>query len=174
MAEPGTSSLFEAARRCERWAEEEINRLTRSFARHVTGGGGLPGAPELDWEDVAQEASRRFFSTGIQQFRAGGPERSYLYSIVKVTMIQLARGASRRRRREETIEAADVVPADDPTSRFDARRLLERLDSSCRQLLERVFLQSASHAELAKELGLAESSVRSRLSRCIRRARELE
>jgi len=162
-------SLVEATRRGESWAQEEVMRLLRSFARYLCAG-AREGEP--DWEDVAQEAARRFFTSGLARFRPGGPERSYLYSIVKASRIQLYRSMSRRARRESAVASEEPVRPVAET-RTLLYRVLSRISGSCRELLERVFFDGASHSELAGELGLEESSVRSRLTRCLQAAREI-
>lgn len=150
--------------------------MIRGFARHVCGNDlRSAGAPEIDWEDVAQEASRRFFAAGIRQY-GGGNERSYVFRIVKSTWIQLARGASRRRAREKVAAAealSDLPRSEEGVLKAAVAGVLARLDAACRELLERAFLDGAPYAELAAAAGLAESSVRAKVSRCIRRAREL-
>jgi RNA polymerase sigma factor (sigma-70 family) len=149
---------------------KEVHRILRDFARQVCRGGGPHGALDTDWEDVAQEASRTFFDVGLHQYRGTGSERSYLYSVVRMTAIQISRRAWRRRRREE---ASVVQPVDrsNPNARLDVVKILAALSQECRELIERVFLHGESYGVLATELGLAESSVRSRLSRCVKAAR---
>lgn len=161
------SLIIEAARRGEAWAETELLRIVRGFARHACRGGADP-----DWEDVAQETCRRLFAGALQAFRPGGPERSWLYSIVKATRIQLHRSNSRRARRDE---AAVLAPADSgrPESRTLLHQLLQRLPENCREVLARAFFDGATPRDLAAELGLVESSVRSRLTRCLQEARRL-
>jgi RNA polymerase sigma-70 factor (ECF subfamily) len=172
------SGIIQSAQRGEPSAQEEISRIVQGLARYICSGRTPGGAPELNWEDVAQEACRYFFSVGVRQYRGEGSERSYLYSIVKTTWLQLARGAARRRLREaKAVTDAEMTGAENLQARLDVDRtvlnLLERLDESCRELLKRMFLDGASYGELALELGLAQSSVRAKVSRCIRRAREL-
>ena len=168
-----TASLIEAARAGERWAEEEIIRLIGVFARHLCRGSGTPESPVPEWEEVAQEASRRFFAMRLHRFPADGPLRSYLYTIVKGTRIQLHRSMARRLRRDAVAlpdsEGGAGSVAETRTLLF---RILRTLPDSCRGLLERLFFDGASHAEIASGLGLVESSVRSRATRCLQKARE--
>lgn len=164
-------SLFEASSRGDRAGQEEIARLMRHFARVLCRGGGPPGAPDLDWEDVAQEALRKLFHVGLGQYRGQGSEKSYLFSIVKCTMIQMARTAHRRRRREANAVAEDLVPPHNPGPRMLVTRILNLVSAECRELLERVFLYGEPYAELAHALAMEESSVRAKVSRCIRKAR---
>jgi DNA-directed RNA polymerase specialized sigma24 family protein len=163
---------FEKARGGDPDAQAEIVAVIRSFARAVCRGGG-PGGTACDWEDVAQEASRRFFAGGLERFRKAGSERSYLYAIVRTTVLELARRDARRQAREANSALDGVGVVHDPTPVFDARAILRRLAEDCATLLERVFLQGTPYATLAGELNMLESSVRVRVSRCLRQAREL-
>ena len=165
-------TLIEAARHGERDAEEEIAQLIRAYSRHVCRSGASSNMPDIDWEDVAQEASRKFFAVGIKQFRPGGPVRSYLYSIVRTTFLELVRRSWRRKQREEQ---STIMPAppDNPETQTLLHRILSRLPEVCRELLARLYFDGATYAELAVELNLAESSVRARSSRCLGKARNL-
>jgi len=166
-------SKFEAAARGEAWAQKEIHGLIQRYARHACGGGGGRLTADLAWEDVAQEASARFFEVGLAQYGGKGSEESYLYTIVKSTLLQRARSADRRQKREELSIPLSTVVLPDSFDRLDVAVILRRLDESCRHLLKQAFLVDVSYADLALELELAESSVRAKLCRCLRRAREL-
>jgi RNA polymerase sigma factor (sigma-70 family) len=172
MTQSLETGTIEAARQGASWAEAAIADAIRAFAQAISRGRGPMASASIDWEDVAQEASRRFFSRGMDQYRATGSEKGYLYTIVKATWIQLARSASRRRKREEIANPIPSSPRD-PNPRLELLDVLRRLDSTCQELLERVFFDGASYADLADELGLAESSVRSRITRCIQKARAI-
>jgi RNA polymerase sigma factor (sigma-70 family) len=172
MVAVGNQSLIEAAKRSEAWAERELADLIRGYARHVCWGAGPGGDAGLSWEDVAQEASRRVFTVGLEQYRTGGPERTYVYTIVRSIYLQMARSARRRRQREEDGTALGTG-GQDPERRTLLHRILARLDEACRHLLERLYFDGATYAELAAELNMAESSVRARSSRCMGRAREI-
>jgi len=167
------SELFEALRRGESDAQARVDRIVRQFARKLCRGGGLPGLPAVDWEDVAQEACHRLYAFGLAQYRGQGTERSYLYSIVKATVIQMARSGGRRQRREQAVVVAEAGPAISPERSLDVRRILAELDPACRDLVSRAILRDEGYASIAASLGLAESSVRAKLSRCLQRAREI-
>ncbi len=164
--------LFESARAGNRAAETEIHRRIRAFARAICSGRPAGGS-DADWEDVAQEAARKLFASGLDRYQGKGSVDSYLYTIVKTTVIQLARGAKRRRLREESFETTTVVVPNPSGRRFEVREILRRLPEGCRELVVRVFLDGAGYRDLARESGLAESSVRARLSRCMQKAREI-
>jgi RNA polymerase sigma factor (sigma-70 family) len=166
------SELFDSARAGDRAAQAEVHRRIRSFARAVVRGGSA-ATGEVDWEDVAQEASGKLFATGLLHYRGRGSEDSYLYSIVKTTAITLARGSARRRARERDFVRTLATSAVNPGPLLDVKAILLQLTDECRSLVARVFLGGASYPELAREAGIVESSVRAKLSRCIRKAREL-
>jgi RNA polymerase sigma factor (sigma-70 family) len=164
--------LFEAARRGDAAAHEELSRLARAFARQICRGGGPSGVTDMDWEDVAQESLRKVLATGLERYRGTGGESSYMYSVVKTTVIQMSRTARRRQQREQKA-ASDAIVAPNPGHRVDVLELLGLLSEECRELIERAFLYGEPYPALARDLGLAESSVRSRLSRCLGRARAI-
>jgi RNA polymerase sigma factor (sigma-70 family) len=167
------ADLFEAAGAGDPAAQAEIARLVRGFARQVCRGGGPSGSMDSSWEDVAQEASRKIFTTGLARFRGMGTERSFLYSVVRLTVIQMSRTANRRNRREEALPPPPRSHERSPDWRIDVMKILSRLPQDCRELMGRVFLSGEMYCDLAKELRLEESSVRSRVSRCLKQARQI-
>jgi len=164
--------LFERVLSGDPSAQSEVASILRRIARAVSRRGG-PGGAEVDWEDVAQEAARRFFTTGIRQYRGEGSEEGYLFAIVRSTVLQHVRSAERRRRRERDLVRSEPDPPRPPDSGFEIRRILMSLSPECADLLRRVFLEGVSYPELAEELGMLESSVRVRVSRCLRKAMEI-
>lgn len=165
--------LIERAQRGDTTAQTEIHQIIRRIARAISARGG-PGGADLDWEDVAQEASRRFFCSGIRQYRGDGAEESFLFGIVRTTVLQVVRSATRRREREIAdpgpLGANVVAPQE---HRIDAHLILRRLDPDCARLLDRVFLQDVPYPELADDLGIQENTLRVRVSRCLRKAMEI-
>lgn len=165
-------NLFKAAAAADPEAVAEVQRMLRAFARQICHGGGPTGARAVDWEDVAQETARKLFSTGLQQYRGKGSERSYLYSMVKATVIQMSRAARRRSLREEIAVAnGPLHVTSDPAPRLDVQAILAALEADCRDIIERAMLRDEPYADIARDLGLAESSARARLSRCLKKAR---
>jgi DNA-directed RNA polymerase specialized sigma24 family protein len=152
-------------------AQKEIVDMIRQLSRAACARGGM-ATTELDWEDVAQDASRRFFAAGIQQYRKAGSERSFLYTIVRSAMIQMIRSEARRRVREEAAIQQRFVPPHNPTPKFDVVKILGLISEECRTLLTRVFLRGEPYSALADDLSILESSVRTKVTRCLRRARQ--
>ena len=127
----------------------------------------------MDWEDVAQESARRFFAVGIRQYRGDGSEESYLSGIVRTTILQSVRSATRRQQRERNPDSPGPAPSRPLDHGMDVAKILDRLTPECARLLEQAFLQDVPYPELATELGILEASVRVRVSRCLRKAMEI-
>lgn len=150
--------LIEEIRRLSRAACGSQNRVLRDLG--------------LDWEDVAQESSRRFFEIGIHRYRGDGSVASYLYVVVKSALLQLLRKERRRQGREDVV-AAQTPRSQEPSSTgLVVDSILKSLESECRRLIMRIFFDGTTYSEMSGELGITESSVRSKLSRCLRKARE--
>jgi RNA polymerase sigma-70 factor (ECF subfamily) len=170
------AAWIEGARRGEAPATQALGEYVHALAREVCRphSASLGGA---EWEDVAQEAAIRVFSSGMRRYEGTGSARGYLYSIIKSSLLQTIRGVRRRRAREAASEVSSAPPAlhggpHRKSSSLDVAALLARLEEECRSLIERVFFEGVAYARLSQESGLAESSIRARLSRCLRRLRE--
>ena len=98
--------------------------------------------------------------------------RSYLYTIVRTTFLELVRRTWRRQQREAE-NPIEPPPPSNPETQTGLHRILARLSEVCRELLERLYFDGTTYAELAAEMNLAESSVRARASRCLGKARDL-
>lgn len=171
---------LEGARRGQASDAAELAAIVRVLAERIARSGRGPALDGVDWEDVAQEATLRLLSTSAT-YRGSGSVQGYVYTTVKTCLLQGLRGHRRRRRRER--ESARAAPssegnanAADAASRHEGRRELEEvlgaLGPECRTLVEQVFFLGTSYARLAAEAGQAESSIRAKLSRCLRRVRE--
>ena len=174
---------LEMAREGDDRATAEIGRVVELIAQQMARGraGALAGG--IEWEDVAQEALLRLLGSS-SFYRGTGSVRGYIHATVKTSLLQTLRSRRRREKREASYSAESFPPTAAPSSEgmaggrvdLETRRLAEEiltaLDPECRELVQRIFLHGASYARLAQERGHAESSVRARLSRCLRRARE--
>jgi RNA polymerase sigma factor (sigma-70 family) len=163
--------LFDKAAAGDSSAQDEIAAEIRRIARTICRRQG-PGGIDVDWEDVAQEASRHFFAVAIHRFRKRGAERSYLFAIVRTTFLQILRASKRRRDRENTAPPPEPR-RHDVDAGMDVRNLLSRISEECSKLLQRIFLHGETYGALAAELDVLESSVRTKVSRCLRRARTM-
>jgi RNA polymerase sigma factor (sigma-70 family) len=130
--------------------------------------------PALDWEDIAQEATARVLTVGVEQYDGRGSARGFLYRVVKTTLLMALRASGRREHRERSyVEAQEPHQGASPHARIDVEALLGRLDVACRELVAAMFLDGVTVRAFARAKRVEESTVRSRMSRCLRRAREL-
>jgi len=130
-----------------------------------------------EWVDHHQEIMRQV----VHSLRAGNFDaklefRAYVQSIAWYT----ARDAVDRRMRElrrthDDMPVPEVPerPDDVLATRTLARKALQDLTEECRGLLRLYFFDDRSHREIAYQLNIAVGTVKSRLSRCLGRAREL-
>lgn len=168
------SGRFAAAVRGEDWAQESLVEEIRDLAQRVCRSLRQSWPESFDWEDVAQEAARHLFAYALERYRGEGSERSYLYTVIRVTLLQMLRETRRRKAREESVGSESAAPVEPDSDRVLARSLIERSDPECRDLLREVFFDGTPYRTLAEQRHLAESSVRSKVSRCLRKLREDE
>ena len=165
---------LEAARRGDRESVAELDALVRGIARRLVDSRTESILRGVEWQDVAQEALVRLVH-GEAEYAGTGSARGYVYRTVKTALLQTIRGVKRRTARNEAYSESVEVPEDDRlVAKRASEEILAAMSDECRELVERALLFGVSFAELAKEAGMAESSIRSRLSRCLRRARERE
>ena len=142
------------------------------------------GALRQDWDDLRQETRFRVYrNLSRGHFHEQAAFRTYVHRIAKNVCIDSSRKAYRRRERR-TADPEDAPPAP-RTENADAAALardvvsaiMHRLSSEERVLIRMVLCEHYSYREVASRLGLAEGTVKSRLSRCkrkiLRRRREL-
>jgi len=163
--------LIERALQKDSAAEREIHDMIRRIARTSCRRNGTSNV-NLDWEDVAQEAGRRFFEISIHKYRGEGSEEGYVRAIVRTTMLQVLRSEKRRNQRESHIELRLLQPPNAETL-IDVSAVLKKLSDECAELLVRLYLAGDTYTSLASEMEMLESSVRTRASRCLRRARKI-
>lgn len=122
----------------------------------------------VDPEDVVQEVLARLLERATE-VPPGGVE-AWAVTTARNAIVDLL-----RRRRPVSLEEASVVaPGEDPDGADLAaclRPLLDQLDPQDRWILEEVDAGGRSQTELARELGLAPSTVKSRVQRARQRLR---
>jgi RNA polymerase sigma-70 factor (ECF subfamily) len=141
------------------------------LAASVSGGWG-------DAEAVAQEALMKAHRA-LGRFRPGAPFRPWLLRIVMNEARNARRAGQRRQRLAERAHWAEPpIPAPSPETELldadDRRRLLAAVGRLPRRQREAVacrYLLELSEAETAQVLAVAAGTVKSRLSRGLRRLR---
>lgn len=153
-----------ALRIVDRWAREVVHYEYRRLLQHEA-------------DDIVQDtviglwraASRRDFAV-----------RKDLRALVR--RIALRRCIDRLRQWRPSVEldeslADDRRPPYEELLRKDERARLRwalmQLDRDCQDLIRRRYIEGRRYAELAADAGLAESSLRGRMFRCLKRVRRL-
>jgi RNA polymerase sigma-70 factor (ECF subfamily) len=159
----------EAARVVDGWIEFALRDGFRSMRE--------------EWEDLKQEIRLRIV-TNLRGGRFAGESslRTYVHRISRNAAIDLARRAYRHRERGGlTADGPIAMPArDEPAgvmNRDLLSKLLDVLSERDRRLIDLVFAQHLSYAEVAELLGVKEGTVKARVfrsrSRLMRRWSEL-
>jgi RNA polymerase sigma-70 factor (ECF subfamily) len=171
------TELIERARRGEVDAYEElVRRHTQVAVRtaHLVGGGAD------DAEDAVQEAFVKAYAA-LPRFRAGAPFRPWLLRIVANEARNRRRSAGRRAglalRVVEDRPSGDAAPSPEVAvlageSRAALLAAVNALRDEDREVIGLRFFLDLSEAETAETLGIPRGTVKSRLSRALRRLRE--
>jgi RNA polymerase sigma factor (sigma-70 family) len=168
--EDGT--LIERARAGDAGAYEELVRLHSDIAFRTA---YLLTCSAADAEEVAQDGFVNAFRA-LSGFRAGAPFRPWLLSIVANQARNRRRSAGRRARMElRTVtlartESGPPSPADVAEQRATRQALLSALEALAdddRQVVVCRYFLELSGLETAAALGIAEGTVKSRLSRAL-------
>lgn len=129
-------------------------------------------ALQAEWEDMRQEIRVRVLRNLAQgRFDSRSSLRTYVHRIARNTSIDFSRRAYRRR--EDGLGQAGALAAAESPARaapLIARDLLEKiltqLTEEDRALVRLVFAENYSYQEVARELGIPEGTVKSRMARC--------
>lgn len=171
------TELVERARRGEVVAYEELVRRYQDLAlrtAHLVSGGAD------DAEDATQEAFVKAYRA-LPRFRAGAPFRPWLLRIVANEARNRRRSANRRSglalRAIEDRPSSDAAPSPEAAvlvheSRAALLGALAALRDDDRDVVVARYLLDLPEAETASMLGIPRGTVKSRLSRALRRLRE--
>lgn len=137
--------------------------------RRLTGALWVMGVPAAQVDDVAQEAMVRLYGKWDRVARYEHPD-AWLRTVAWRIWISTARrrrvAASFRKREEEQAknQQHSQVPPDQDLV-LDVKRALEELPAHHREVVALHYLLDLSVAEISHELGVAEGTIKSRLSR---------
>lgn len=170
------AGLVERARRGDQRAYEELvgrySELAFRTALLITGSAA-------DAEEAAQDA---FFKAhrALGRFRAGEPFRPWLLTIVGNEARNRVRSTARREamtlRVAEAVRTGDAAPSPEAAALAAREResllaALGKLSREDREVIQLRYLLDLAVAETAAALGVAEGTVKSRLSRALERLR---
>jgi len=135
---------------------------------------------EFDKTDIVAEViaalynnlnERKFHGDSLKAFEV------YIYSIVKNTVSKYHRRMKRIQYWGEIPESMQEPPTayDSGVTKKDlSEKILASMDGQCRELLDLKFRQFWSDQELADKYGKTKNAMSTAISRCIKKARELE
>ncbi|MBI5364186.1 MAG: sigma-70 family RNA polymerase sigma factor [Planctomycetes bacterium] len=142
--------------------DEFLTRLRTWVRRRV------PSSADAD--DVVQDVLLRV--VGARREGELDSPWAWLRSVARSALVDFHRTRAREHAALEAELVLDRTPADDAEIAGCVRQLMTELDTDDRVLLERVDVAGESQAELARELGLAPSSMKSRVQRARSRLRD--
>jgi RNA polymerase sigma-70 factor (ECF subfamily) len=124
-----------------------------------------------EWEDLHQEIRLRVFrNLGTNRFRGTSELRTYVHRIARNTCIDAWRRISLRRDAAGAADPPAEIPGADAAEHLISRDLLRKIllgsTPEERHLLELVHSEHLSYAEIARRLGVAEGTIKARVSRC--------
>ena len=174
----GEAELVERARRGDHGAYGELVARYQALAGRVA---YVITGSAADAEDATQDAFVKAYYA-LDRFRAGAPFRPWLLRIV-ANEAKNRRAAAGRRPTVELDAAADRASGETALSPEDAAvasdtraalvAALGRLREEDRIVLAYRYFFDLSEADMAEALGVARGTVKSRLSRAMRRLREV-
>jgi RNA polymerase sigma-70 factor (ECF subfamily) len=132
-----------------------------------------------EWPDLHQDVLRKLIeSLRRGRFESGQDFRVYVQAIARYTAQEAVKRRIRSLRTESGRPVANVVDAVARTEGkdLDSRRMKEilaELSEGCRSVFHLVYYQELTYEEAAARLGLPVGTLKSRLARCLERAREL-
>jgi RNA polymerase sigma factor (sigma-70 family) len=160
--------------RCRAGDQDAWAQLVRMYSRYVFAicqqGFRLS---EADSEDVFQDVFVRVYEH-LGDIRDDASMRAWIGQVTRRLCLDRLRAAKRAPATEDEWEAADP---DDALERvelaMDVDRMMAELPESCADILDRFFRRDQSYAVIGSALAIPAGTIASRISRCLRRLREL-
>ncbi len=173
------NSDSELIKQAERGNENAFKQLVIRHEQHVraTVSGMLGYSPQA--EDVAQEVFIRFFRN-LSEFRGEASLKTYLTRIsINLSLNEIKRSKRQRQtirllnENEELPEHADQMPLEDNNQKERIHLALQKLDAEAKTIIVLRMLNGFSVKETAKILDLPQGTVASRLSRSLKKLKEI-
>ncbi len=173
------SDLYQALKKRQGWAYDHVySELSPSFRYWVERNSGS----EMDAEDAFHKGLMNFYlnlETDKYEFREGVKISTVIFDYCKkVWLNELA--SSRVKTRRTMPDAYD--PANDTDLQKDLERsetiaqvraALDQLKADCRQMIEFFYLEELSLKEIAKKMGMKESSTKQKRYDCTEKLKQL-
>jgi RNA polymerase sigma-70 factor (ECF subfamily) len=169
-----TLSDRELVSRCRAGDQQAWNELVERFSRYVYAIAVQAfRLSEADAEDVFQEVFARAYQH-LDKLRDDAAVRPWLAQLTRRLCIDRLRANSR----ERPVSDDELTSGTEETlaSLDDALTVHEALAASpehCREILDRFFARDESYKTIGEALDLPAGTIASRISRCLRRLREL-
>lgn len=131
-------------------------------------------------EDIIQEVRLKLYlNLKENKFRNSSGLKTYVYRIAKYTCIDFLR---RKKFQSGSEIITDNLKTDEnPLDQLMGKEkevimniILKEISSMCRDILQLVFGEKLSYIEISSLLNIAEGTVKSRVSRCLKKAVELK
>lgn len=137
---------------------------------------------QSEWEDLRQEVRVRLFSCLTNnRFNGLSTFRTFVHRVTRNVGIDCARKAYRRRERTGSVNAEESTgndPVDALTAQNLVARILEHSSARDRAVVDLVFVQHLSYAEVAEKMGISVSAMKVVVFRCkarlLKRLRQLD
>lgn len=165
----GDRDLLVAIRAGEDWALQWVEEAITPIVRHRV-------FAFADWEDVRQQCLLKILTV----LRRDRPVHNIWGLIHKITVCHVVDHNRRSSRRDRLFaktadgrpEATTTASVDHPgvaeriADRSEFLYVLQRIERTCRDLFERLFVHENSQREVAAQLEITEGNLRVRLKRC--------
>ena len=170
-----TLSDRELVARCRSGDQQAWAELVERFSRYVYAISAQAfRLPEADAEDVFQEVFARAYEH-LDGLRDDAAVRPWLAQLTRRLCIDRLRAAARERpASDEELEPAE---AEETLALLEealtVHEALAETPEHCREILDRFFARDESYRTIGEALQLPPGTIASRISRCLRRLREL-
>lgn len=166
----------ELVKRCLAADEQAWAILVERYADyvHALAMRGFHFPPE-DAEEVLQETMMQIYEH-LGNYRGTGPLRAWIGAIAQNVARQRLRSRSRHPESalpNDTADTAQQRALEAVEEALLARTALAQVEAPCREILNRFFALSQKYAEIAREMGIPEGTVASRIARCLMRLRQI-